>query len=122
MKSSKFKVLVWGSIAVVLGLAAWYLKRPERATGSMDAFAKCLAGKNVTLYGAEWCPHCQAEKQAFGDSFQYVPYVECPADPQKCLGLGIKGYPTWILGDGRKLEGEQGLGKLSAETRCELKN
>ena len=29
------------------------------------------------MYGAYWCPHCQAQKKVFGESFQYVPYVEC---------------------------------------------
>ncbi len=72
------------------------------------------------MYGAEWCAHCQNEKKAFGDSFKYVPYVECPDNPQKCLEKGIEGYPTWILPDGKKLIGEQGLLKLSQESGCLL--
>jgi len=72
------------------------------------------------MYGAVWCSHCQSEKNAFGDSFKYVPYVECPDDPQKCLSLGITGYPTWILPDGKRLLGEQGIEKLSQESGCVL--
>lgn len=88
--------------------------------GELDGFAKCLAEKNITMYGADWCPHCQNEKKAFGDSFRFVPYIECPDNPQKCLAEGVKGYPTWILPDGRKLEGEQGLENLSRESGCSL--
>lgn len=88
--------------------------------GTFDAFAKCLAEKKITMYGADWCPHCQNEKRAFGDSFRFVPYVECPDNPQLCLAAGIRGYPTWIFPDGKKLEGEQGIKKLSNESGCPL--
>ncbi len=89
-------------------------------TDTLDAFAKCLTAKKVTMYGADWCTHCQNEKKAFGSSFQYVPYVECPKDPKSCLEKDVKGYPTWIFPDGKKLEGEQGLLKLSIESGCAL--
>lgn len=98
----------------------------------LDAFGSCLAGKGVTMYGAYWCSHCQNEKKAFGDSFRYVPYVECTKDPKKCLEKGIEAYPTWIFPDGysptgspvkgKRLVGEQGLAKLSSESGCQLDN
>ena len=106
---------------------------------SLDAFAQCLSERGVVMYGADWCPHCQNEKKAFGDSFRLVSYVECPDDPKRCLAAGIAGYPTWIFPasparsagatarraggpDGKKLEGEQGLRKLSRESGCVLPN
>ena len=33
---------------------------------ALNAFAQCLSEKAVTMYGADWCPHCQNEKNAFG--------------------------------------------------------
>lgn len=79
------------------------------------------------MYGAESCPHCQNEKKAFGSSFRYIPYVECPDDPQKCIAAGVNVYPTWIFPAspagppaGRKLEGEQGIEKLAKESGCPL--
>lgn len=116
MKNKYFLVLGLG-IALMLTI---YLLSREPANDQLDAFAQCLAEKNITMYGAEWCPHCQNEKKAFGESFKFVPYVECPDDPQKCIAAGINGYPTWIFPDGKKLEGEQGLNKLSAESGCAL--
>jgi glutaredoxin len=86
----------------------------------LDDFAKCLTGKNVTMYGAAWCSHCQNTKRTFGSSFQYINYVECPQNAQLCLDKGVNGYPTWILGDGTKLEGEQSLTDLSEKTSCQL--
>ena len=106
-------------IAAGIGLAVIFAKTPQDSV-ALDAFAQCIRDKTITMYGADWCPHCQNEKKAFGDSFRFVPYVECPDDPKRCLAVGIAGFPTWILPDGEKLEGEQGLKKLSAESGCQL--
>jgi len=85
-----------------------------------NLFAQCLSTKGFKMYGADWCSHCQNEKRAFGDSFKYVEYIECPDNIEECRAEGINGYPTWELPDGRKLEGEQGLEKLSQESGCLL--
>ena len=86
----------------------------------MDIFAKCVASKGVTMYGAAWCSHCTAEKNAFGSSFKYVPYVECPDNIQLCVDKGINGYPTWIDALGKKYEGEQGLSGVAKISGCIL--
>src|SRR3989304_4702963 len=130
----KYKPTIFGVvIGAVLLLTAgrWW---PQAESGELDAFAQCLADKGITMYGADWCPHCQNEKRAFGDSFGFVPYVECPDNPKLCLEKGIEGYPTWIFPDPstgstsspqassgqawRKLEGEQGIEKLAGESGC----
>ena len=107
-------------VAVVIILSVFALYPEEKNAGNLDDFAKCLAGKGATMYGAEWCSHCQNEKKACGDSFRLVPYVECPDDPKRCIDSGIDGYPTWIFPDSKKLVGEQGLKKLSSESGCPL--
>ncbi len=90
------------------------------ATSTLDGFAQCLASKNLTMYGAEWCPHCKKEKNRFGTAFKYVPYVECPDNVQLCLSKGIQGYPTWIDASSTLYEGEQGLDGLANISGCEL--
>lgn len=113
--------LIIGAIVVVIVIIGIYYFYPKNvASGKYDSFAQCLASKNITMYGAYWCPHCQNEKRAFGDSFRYVPYVECTEDVQKCLNAGIRGYPTWIFPDGNKLVGFQELQKLSEASSCPL--
>ena len=102
---------------VVAALVFWSSRGPE-VNADVEKLAACLASKNITMYGADWCPHCQNEKKAFGSSFSKIPYVECPADPQSCIDAGIKGYPTWIFPDGKRLEGEQGIQKLAEESGC----
>lgn len=110
-------------ILLVVGLSVmgmFVLTRSSDSGARYDTFAKCLAEKQVTMYGASWCSHCQNEKREFGSSFKYVPYVECPKDPKRCLELGIQGYPTWIFGDGKRVEGEMGLTRLSEVSDCPL--
>ncbi len=109
------------AIAIVLISGVFFLvSRPPQGVKNYDLFAKCLAEKKLTMYGADWCPHCQAEKKLFGNSFKYVPYVECPNNPQLCLEKGVNGYPTWIDAAGNKYEGEQGLNKLAEISECKL--
>lgn len=88
--------------------------------GQYDDFAKCVADYGLTMYGAEWCSHCLAEKKAFGDSFKYINYIECPDNIQLCVDTGIIGYPTWVDKNGKKYEGEQGLKSIAQITNCEL--
>src|SRR3989344_2705823 len=123
-KNYLFVILGFVIVAIVM-VAVLYPK--EKAGGELDSFAQCLASKGITMYGADWCAHCQNEKNRFGNSFRLVPYVECPKEPNKCIAAGINGYPTWTFPaslaggtDSRKLEGEQGLQKLSDESGCKL--
>ena len=93
--------------------------------GDYDAFAQCLTTSGVTMYGAYWCPHCANQKQRFGNSFQYVNYVECDqrgddANPALCEEKGVNSYPMWEMPDGSFLAGEQTLEALAIKTGCQL--
>jgi hypothetical protein len=118
--NKKLYIMILVAIAVLVVLFVWRQFADTTLVVAYDDFAKCIASKGTIMYGVEWCSHCQNEKKALGDSFKYIPYVECPTDPNKCVSLGINGYPTWIFGDGRRHEGELGLTGLSRETGCEL--
>lgn len=54
----------------------------------------------------------------FGDSFQYVTYVECMEETERCTNL--KWVPTREIGEGNYLEGKQALSTLAKETGCDL--
>lgn len=105
-------------LIVPLLLIIGYFSKPKTPFVNLDEFAKCLNQKGIVMYGANWCPHCQNEKKAFGKSFSFVNYVECPENPQRCLAAKIDGYPTWIFPDGRRLIGEQGIENLARESGC----
>lgn len=110
----------------ILGAIIIFVKKPaEKETENtvqknLATFVQCLAEKNMTMYGAEWCSHCKREKALFGTAFKYVPYIECPENEKLCLDKSINGYPTWIDGIGKKYEGEQGLEGLAKISGCPL--
>lgn len=126
-KDKASSVILLFAVAVIVAaiVALWYFAAPKEGDSSaaaspLDAFARCLAEKRVTMYGASWCPHCLDQKNDFGSSFQYVPYVECSTNPKACVDAGVDATPTWILGDGTRLIGRQPLEALSAAAGCPL--
>ncbi len=107
-------------IVLAFGFGVWLFYPTKKVESQLDDFAKCLASKNITMYGTYNCPHCLNEKKAFGSSFQYISYIECTQEPNKCVNAGISEVPTWVFSDGKKLVGEQGVEKLSQESGCPL--
>ena len=112
------------AVAIVLASAAAYYFAHRRNT-QLDAFAQCLTAKQAKMYGAFWCPHCQDQKEKFGSSFEYAPYIECgikgsQAIAQVCTDAGIKRFPTWIFSDGTRIEGAHELQFLGDKTGCSL--
>jgi hypothetical protein len=111
-------------IAAVIGVAYYFVHRSEH---KYDAFAKCLGSRGVKMYGAYWCPHCQEQKELFGASFEYAPYVECGIKgdthglAQVCKDESIKHYPTWQFPPtGERVERVFPLEELRDRTGCEL--
>jgi len=124
---SKAVITLATVVLVVLPIVIWAklsFKSPE--AGQYDDLAKCLAAKNVRMYGAYWCVHCQTQKKAFGNSWQYIEYIECSlpggkGQTEECNEAGIKGYPTWDLGKGERLSGEVSIEQLAEKSGCSAK-
>jgi hypothetical protein len=115
--------LILGGIVVLFVLAyaaGWY-----HTNHRYDGFAKCLASKQAKMYGLYWCPHCIEQKEMFGKSFQYVPYVECAIKGSRdltpaCSAAGLKLFPSWQFGANPPREGVFPLQELSDKTGCSL--
>jgi len=121
MKTATYVIL---AIAAVLGVYI-YLQSIPPAPGMYDSFARCLTQSGAKFYGAFWCPHCAAQKAEFGDSEQYLPYVECSlpdesGQTQICIDNKIESYPTWVFPDGSRLNGTTPLSQLAEKTGCTL--
>ncbi|MFH1054271.1 MAG: thioredoxin domain-containing protein [Candidatus Woesearchaeota archaeon] len=84
---------------------------------STDILAKCLTSNGIRMFGAEWCSHCQNQKKMFGDSFQYVDYVDCDKRRDECASAKVSGFPTWIV-NGKNYPGEQSLSRLASLAGC----
>lgn len=122
--SSPTRKIVTGVLIVAAFAAVIYLGLRKRGN-RLDGFAKCVATKQVKMYGAYWCPHCAEQKEMFEASFQFVPYVECGVpgsreEAASCKDAGIKHFPTWQFADGERREGTQPLVALGTKTGCSL--
>lgn len=96
-----------------------------KTNANLDEFATCLKDREVTFYGAFWCPHCQDQKALFGKADELLPYVECSTPDGKdqtkiCKDKEITTYPTWVFADGTIETGEHTLAELSGKTGCGL--
>jgi hypothetical protein len=117
------KLLVIVLLVLIVAGAFYAINRNRRA--SYDSFAKCMATKSVKMYGLYWCTHCEEQKEMFGSSFQYIPYIECGvkgvrSETPECLQAGIKNFPTWQFSDGSRSEGTKTMQYLSEKTGCSL--
>jgi len=118
----KKKSIIGLSVVIIclLGiLILVYYDNKNKAPGEYDDFAKCLAEKGLKMYGTEWCSHCKNQKARFGNSFQYVDYIDCDKNKATCIAEGINGYPTWKFNN-QAYEGEKELSELAQIAGCEL--
>ena len=120
-----FRIAVLVVILGAVGAIAWYRSVQKNAPpDKRGELAQCLTDKGVKMYGAYWCPHCQAQKKAFGKGFSDVTYVECaaPGNPQAqtqaCIDAEIKSYPTWEFPGGDRVTGERSLKELAEKAQC----
>ncbi|MFH0737249.1 MAG: hypothetical protein V1827_01815 [Candidatus Micrarchaeota archaeon] len=109
-------------IIMVALLIAVFVVLPN-LPGRYDSLARCLDEKGAKMYGTFWCTHCKAQKELFGSSWQFAPYVECSTPDgtgqmQVCRDAGITGYPTWEFPDGSRTSGVVPLGELGSRTGC----
>lgn len=120
---NKKKLLKWGGVVALL--AAAYVAGLYYKNHKYDAFAKCLGTHQAKMYGLYWCPHCQDQKEMFGASFHYVPYVECAIKGSRemapeCKIAGVNLFPSWQFGADPPKEGVLSLEALSDKTGCSL--
>lgn len=116
-------LLILGTIVTVVIRGGENLPGVEK--GKYDNFAMCLKERGAVFYGAFWCSHCQAQKDMFGSSAKYLPYVECSTldgrgQTNECKTKNIEGYPAWEFANGERIFGEVELKILAEKTSCEL--
>tara|TARA_Y100000310_G_scaffold319200_1_gene374189 strand:+ start:625 stop:1002 length:378 start_codon:yes stop_codon:yes gene_type:complete len=101
-------------ILIIIGAIYGYktITKGFLVPGQYDEFAQYLTEQGVIMYGTEWCPHCKNNKELFGNSFQYVNYIDCDRNRDACADANIRGYPTWNV-NGESYPGEQSLERLA---------
>lgn len=119
----KFIIFIVLVVLIVGGYGIYSALKPLPPS-KLDGFAQCLKASGAEFYGAFWCSHCKEQKDEFGTSAQYLPYVECSnadnSQTQTCIDKKIESYPTWIFADGTKQTGKLPLETLAEKTSCVL--
>lgn len=119
MNRKKTTIIISLILFILLILGWSFYASVPKSDPKKDTFAQCLTDKGVIMYGAYWCPHCQRQKQLFGESFSKINYVECTQEVQRCQEQKINGYPTWIFADGSRIEGEATFKNLAEKSSCQ---
>ena len=119
-KSKIYPIIFFVLIAAGIGFLIWQSVKNNQANPELIAFAKCLTEKGAVMYGTDYCEWCQKQKADFKSAWQFINYANCQTDPQKCVAQNIQATPTWIFGNGTKIESYQTLEQLSTESGCSL--
>lgn len=89
-------------IVVILGGIIFYfggkatLERQTRI--KQENLANCLLTKNIKLYGAANSLYTEQQKEAFGQAFSKINYIECIENndwSNTCKKDSINAVPTW---------------------------
>lgn len=117
--------LVFISTIFIIGLAGCTSKlvEGEMTEKNIVELAQCLGDKGVKMYGSVGCGHCQKQKDAFGDAFKYINYVECNPNvnidtARECQAAGIIGVPSWDFPDGNRKTGKTSLPEIAELAGC----
>ena len=113
----KIAIIIVATVLVVFFIFIILPKEEEEKAS--ESFARCLTEKGAKMYGTEWCSHCKAQKEKFGESFEFIDYIDCDMNKDMCNVEKISGYPTWKI-MGQSFPGGKTLEELSELSGCTL--
>lgn len=120
------RLIIGAVVVIVAALIVYQAVKGATVDPAKKALAECMTQKGIVMYGADWCPHCQATEANFGPAFKYVDYVACEhnvGDPLApvCAEHNVSGFPTWIKPGGKpgdRAVGMTDLGALAEWSNC----
>lgn len=89
-----------------------------QSNAAQIALASYLQRIGATMYGSFRCPHCQNQKELFGQqAAAKLHYIECHPEgrnsqTQRCIDAQIRVVPTWVI-NGQRHEGTLSLEQLA---------
>ncbi len=108
------------SLITLTGTFGVYASQSKSIAVSQTYAGKLVQHLNATgakMYGAYWCPHCNEQKEIFGNAAKQIPYIECDPKGEKsqtqlCIDKKVKSFPTWEI-NGTTYEGRRNLNELA---------
>lgn len=111
--------MIWIVVLIVVVGAVYYsIARPKSDLNpkEKESLAKCLTEKEIYLFGAFNCPNCGVQKEMFGEAVEFIVYINCDLEPDKC-DINENTYPYWKMDD-NILRGPVPLKFLKDRTGC----
>jgi hypothetical protein len=69
-------ILIIIIVIIAISVVGYFvISAPNKPKVNLDTFAQCLTTSGAKFYGTFWCSHCKNQKDMFGSSLQYAPYV-----------------------------------------------
>jgi thiol-disulfide isomerase/thioredoxin len=104
-------LIVAAAVGLIL-LSAFVLGKRKNVVQGFEGAAPTEGGDGgkFVMYYADWCPHCQSIKPDFKEFMGNgtvtvkgknvkVDMVQPEKEPEKAVGVDVKGYPTLIYSD-----------------------
>lgn len=110
---------IWCGVLVIAVIIAVVIYKKVTGPGAYDSLAQCMTENGMTMYGTNWCPHCQRQKQLFGRSFKYIHFVDCDIGTA-CEDANVQAYPTWAKDSTLFPSGVKSLAELATLSGCRL--
>ncbi len=111
------KYFMIAALILIVGLISATVYINSLKPGGYDYFAKCLADKNVVIYGNDFCTYTNQQLSFFGKSRKYLKYITCANHKELCDSKSVKITPTWEI-NGTVVSGIQDLKTLSEMSGC----
>ncbi len=116
-KPKRVNAYILIGIAFLILITLAYYPTSNEPLVEVDRMTTSCIANNSVFYGADWCGHCQRQKEMFGDNVKLLNYIECEENKDVCTNKKIKIYPTWDI-KGERYTGVQSVEKLKGMTGC----
>ncbi len=114
-KRLKSNLITIAIIIVIIVLSIILLSSGNKSEVPQST-SKCI-GENSALFVQLGCPHCEDQKEMFGDNIQYINVTDCFYNKEECIYENITAIPTWKINSKYYL-GVQNIEKLKELTGC----
>jgi hypothetical protein len=112
-------------IVLILLIAGFYIstKWLSSTTGfavgedEKVVIARCLSGKNVSLYSSAFSADSYQQKKGFGTAYRFLNVIDCDKSDHLCENMTLEELPIWDI-NGQRLSGFMTFDELKNVSGC----
>lgn len=101
---------------IIFVIIVLYIKSLVSCPNPQEKIVECIANNSV-LYIQAGCPHCDKQKEKFGECSKMLNIIDCTKTPEKCINANIKRIPCWVINE-TIIEGVYEINELKEMMNC----